>query len=81
MAFKLTYATMFDPPEELHARFDEAMRRLRGRLGEYHALYIAGADRRSPFGGWKGSGTTGKAIASFYYLPQYLREQSQTVVE
>jgi acyl-CoA reductase-like NAD-dependent aldehyde dehydrogenase len=47
MAFKLTYATMFDPPEELHARFDEAMRRLRGRLGEYHALYIAGADRRS----------------------------------
>jgi 1-pyrroline-5-carboxylate dehydrogenase len=34
-----------------------------------------------PFGGWKGSGTTGKAIGSFYYLPQYLREQSQTVVE
>jgi acyl-CoA reductase-like NAD-dependent aldehyde dehydrogenase len=34
-----------------------------------------------PFGGWKGSGTTGKAIASFYYLPQYLREQSQTVVD
>lgn len=34
-----------------------------------------------PFGGWKGSGTSGKAIASFYYLPQYLREQSQTVVE
>ena len=34
-----------------------------------------------PFGGWKGSGTTGKAIGSYYYLPQYLREQSQTVVE
>ncbi|MGY2200857.1 aldehyde dehydrogenase family protein [Pseudomonas gingeri] len=34
-----------------------------------------------PFGGWKGSGNTGKAIASFYYLPQYLREQSQTRVE
>jgi len=34
-----------------------------------------------PFGGWKGSGNTGKAIASFYYLQQYLREQSQTVVE
>jgi 1-pyrroline-5-carboxylate dehydrogenase len=33
-----------------------------------------------PFGGWKGSGSTGKAIGSFYYLPQYLREQSQTVV-
>ena len=34
-----------------------------------------------PFGGWKASGTTGKAIGSFYYLPQYLREQSQTVVD
>jgi 1-pyrroline-5-carboxylate dehydrogenase len=34
-----------------------------------------------PFGGWKGSGSTGKAIGSFHYLPLYLREQSQTVVE
>jgi 1-pyrroline-5-carboxylate dehydrogenase len=34
-----------------------------------------------PFGGWKGSGSTGKAIGSFYYVTQYLREQSQTVVE
>jgi acyl-CoA reductase-like NAD-dependent aldehyde dehydrogenase len=34
-----------------------------------------------PFGGWKGSGNTGKAIASFYYLAQYMREQSQTIVE
>ena len=33
------------------------------------------------FGGWKGSGSTGKAIGSFYYLPLYLREQSHTVVE
>lgn len=34
-----------------------------------------------PFGGWKGSGSTGKGIASFYYLAQYLREQSQTAVD
>lgn len=34
-----------------------------------------------PFGGWKGSGSTGKAIASFHYLALYLREQSRTVVE
>lgn len=34
-----------------------------------------------PFGGWKGSGSTGKAIASYYYLAQYLREQSRTVVD
>jgi 1-pyrroline-5-carboxylate dehydrogenase len=34
-----------------------------------------------PFGGWKGSGSTGKSAGSFYYLQQYLREQSQTVVD
>ncbi len=34
-----------------------------------------------PFGGWKCSGSTGKAIASFYYLSLYMREQSRTVVE
>src|SRR5665213_324678 len=33
------------------------------------------------FGGWKGSGNTGKAIGSSYYLPLYQREQSQTLVE
>jgi 1-pyrroline-5-carboxylate dehydrogenase len=33
-----------------------------------------------PFGGWKASGSTGKAAGSLYYLPQYLREQSQTRV-
>ena len=25
-AFKLTYATMFNPPEELHTRFEEALK-------------------------------------------------------
>ncbi len=34
-----------------------------------------------PFGGWKGSGNTGKGIASAYYLALYQREQSQTRVE
>ena len=33
-----------------------------------------------PFGGWKGSGSTGKAAGSFYYVPQFLKEQSRTVV-
>jgi len=33
-----------------------------------------------PFGGWKGSGSTGRGGGSLYYLPQYLREQSQTRV-
>ncbi|MGZ5384287.1 MAG: aldehyde dehydrogenase family protein, partial [Acidimicrobiia bacterium] len=34
-----------------------------------------------PFGGWKGSGTSGKAGGGPYYLTQYLREQSRTRVE
>ncbi len=34
-----------------------------------------------PFGGWKGSGTGGKGGGGPYYLAQYLREQSRTVIE
>ena len=33
-----------------------------------------------PFGGWKRSGTAGKAGGGPYYLQQYLREQSRTIV-
>ncbi|MFO7633408.1 MAG: aldehyde dehydrogenase family protein [Caldilinea sp.] len=32
------------------------------------------------FGGWKGSGMSGKGIGSFYSLPLYMHEQSQTVI-
>jgi 1-pyrroline-5-carboxylate dehydrogenase len=32
------------------------------------------------FCGWKGSGTTGKGGLGPYYLPQFMREQSRTVV-
>lgn len=34
-----------------------------------------------PFGGWKGSGTGGKAGGGPYYVTQYMREQSRTIVE
>jgi len=33
------------------------------------------------FGGWKGSGSTGKAGLSMYYVSQFMREQSHTVVD
>jgi 1-pyrroline-5-carboxylate dehydrogenase len=33
------------------------------------------------FGGWKGSGSTGKAGGSLYYVQQYMHEQSQTIVD
>ncbi len=34
-----------------------------------------------PFGGWKASGSTGKAGGGLYYVQQFMREQSQTVVD
>lgn len=45
--FKLTYATMFDPPEELQARFEEALALVKGRLGQEHGMFITGEDRFS----------------------------------
>ena len=34
-----------------------------------------------PFGGWKGSGSTGRAGGGPYYVLSYLREQSRTVID
>jgi 1-pyrroline-5-carboxylate dehydrogenase len=34
-----------------------------------------------PFGGWKGSGSTGKNAGGHYYLPLYMREQIQTLID
>ena len=34
-----------------------------------------------PFGGWKGSGSSGKASGGLYYVQQFLREQSRTIIE
>jgi len=33
-----------------------------------------------PFGGWKASGSTGKASGGLYYVQQFMREQSRTIV-
>ena len=43
--FKLTYATMFNPPEELHTRYDEGLRIAKNNLGKDHAMIIDGKDR------------------------------------
>ena len=45
--FRLTYSTMFDPPEALHAHFDDALRAVRGTLGAEHAMWIGGEDVRA----------------------------------
>jgi 1-pyrroline-5-carboxylate dehydrogenase len=44
MAFKLTYATMFSPPEELHKGFDAAVARLKQNLGKEYGMIIDGKD-------------------------------------
>jgi 1-pyrroline-5-carboxylate dehydrogenase len=33
------------------------------------------------FGGWKGSGSSGKSALGPYYVAQFLREQSQTIIK
>ncbi len=43
-AFKLTYATMFNPPEELHTRFDEALAQTKASLGKEYGMIIDGKD-------------------------------------
>jgi 1-pyrroline-5-carboxylate dehydrogenase len=43
-SFKLTYATMFNPPEELHTRFEENLAKVKAGLGKEHAMLIGGKD-------------------------------------
>ncbi|MCX6055062.1 MAG: aldehyde dehydrogenase family protein [Chloroflexi bacterium] len=55
--FKLTYATMFNPPEELHTRYDAALAKVKSSLGQEHGMLIDGKEvyssekfeNRSPF--------------------------------
>ncbi|MFN2159350.1 MAG: aldehyde dehydrogenase family protein [Anaerolineales bacterium] len=42
--FKLTYATMFDPPEELHTRFEAALEGIKSDLGAEYGMIIDGQD-------------------------------------
>ena len=43
--FKLTYATMFNPPEVLHKSFDKAVVKFRSELGKDIPMLINGQDR------------------------------------
>jgi 1-pyrroline-5-carboxylate dehydrogenase len=42
--FKLTYSTMFNPPEELHKGFDKAVAKLKANLGKEYGMIIDGKD-------------------------------------
>ena len=42
--FRLTYSTMFNPPEELHKGFDKAVAKLKTNLGKEYGMIIDGKD-------------------------------------
>jgi 1-pyrroline-5-carboxylate dehydrogenase len=78
--YGLTAGVYSNDPDEVQRFLDEI---------EAGVLYVnrrAGATTGAwpgvqAFGGWKGSGSTGKAGLSMYYVAQFLREQSHTVVD
>src|SRR5438093_1531706 len=46
--FRLTYASMFNPPEELHTRFEKALADVKANhLGQTHAMFINNKDVRA----------------------------------
>jgi len=53
------------------------------QAGVMYANRVAGSTTGAvvgvqPFGGWKMSGISGKAAGGYHYLPQFMREQSQS---
>jgi 1-pyrroline-5-carboxylate dehydrogenase len=44
MDFKLTYSNMFNPPEELHTQFEQALGKVKARLGEEYGMLINNQD-------------------------------------
>ena len=59
--------------EEVHAGVLYVNRRAGATTGAWPGVQA--------FGGWKGSGSTGKSGLSMYYVAQFLREQSHTIVD
>ncbi len=43
-SFKLTYATMFNPPEEFHTGFESALAKIRANLGKEYGMIIDGKE-------------------------------------
>jgi 1-pyrroline-5-carboxylate dehydrogenase len=87
-ALELANATAFGLTAGLFSRKQDEIDAFQDRI-EAGVIYVnrgAGATTGAwpgvqPFGGWKGSGSTGKNIGGHYTIQCYLREQSRTVVE
>jgi len=75
--YGLTAGIFSRDPAEVRRFFSEV------EAGVLYANRAAGATTGAvvgvqPFGGWKMSGTSGKSAGGKYYLPQFMREQSQS---
>jgi len=75
--YGLTAGIFSREPGELRRFFSEV------EAGVLYANRAAGATTGAvvgvqPFGGWRMSGTSGKSAGGHYYLPQFMREQSQS---
>ncbi len=78
--YGLTAGIFSDDPAEVERFLDET------QAGVLYVNRRAGATtgawpRMQSFCGWKASGHTGKGGLGPYYLPQFMREQSRTVME
>ncbi|MCL5888767.1 MAG: aldehyde dehydrogenase family protein [Candidatus Thermoplasmatota archaeon] len=76
--YGLTGGIFTEDPMEIQKYFDEV------EVGTIYANRERGGSTGAmvgsqPFVGWKLSGISGKGTGSFYYLQQFLREQSQTI--
>jgi 1-pyrroline-5-carboxylate dehydrogenase len=79
-SYGLTGGFFSEDPEEIQWYLDNA------EAGVIYTNRAAGATTGAwpgyqTFGGWKGSGSTGKNGGGPYYVQQYMHEQSQTVVD
>src|SRR2546428_182925 len=77
--FGLTAGIFSEDPEEVRFFFENI------KFGVTYANREGGATTGAwpgaqPFGGWKGSGMTGKGVGGPYYLLGFMHEQAQTVV-
>jgi len=75
--YGLTAGIFSREPSDVRRFFSEV------EAGVLYANRAAGATTGAvvgvqPFGGWKMSGTSGKSAGGHYYLPQFMREQSQS---
>ena len=78
-AYGLTAGLFSEDESELDRFLDEIEAGVRVRQPPRRRDHRRVAGTQS-FCGWKSSGSTGKGGLGPYYLPQFMREQSRTVV-